>query len=456
MLRPILIISSLALAAAAHAAEAGKVIFAAGAAQVAGKAGAEGSSVQEGELLSTGKDGFLYVKTIDNGLFILRPNTTARIVAYHIDQKNPANTRIKLELISGVARSKSGEAVKLARQNFRFNTPVAAIGVRGTDFTVYTDQETSRVAVLTGGVVVSGFAGSCSPDGAGPCEGAASRELFAGQRGQLLQVKRGDTAPQLLQSSGNGPDQVSPPRADEPVAVKSAAPAGPILDARKSDTLEKLVNQAPQQPGKPVDPVQMPPIVPPETSPPVVEVPVEPKPEPQLPQLPERSLQWGRFVDLADKPATIGLTGPAGSERLIGGEYVIFRTAGRDYVTPERGNASFKLQGGEATIRYASSSATTTAAMQNGLLELDFGKASFVTSFDLVNGADRYRMMAEGIVTSDGRFANSAYDRAFRPQSNNMQVDGLLSNANGGSAAYLFDRNLDNERSVKGVTYWAK
>lgn len=462
MLRRILIISSFTFAAAAHGAEAGKVIFAAGAAQVADKAGAEGTPVQEGELLVTGKDGFLYVKTIDNGLFILRPNTRAKIVSYRIDQKNPANTRIKLELISGVARSKSGEAVKLARQNFRFNTPVAAIGVRGTDFTVYTDDETSRVAVLTGGVVVSGFAGNCSPDGGGPCEGAASRELFAGQRGQLLQVRRGGAAPQLLQSGGSGPDQVSPPRADEPVAKTGGGnTAAPILDARKSDTLEKLVSQV-QQPG----PVTTPPYIPPETSPPdtsppdplppVAEVPVEPTPEPQQPQLPERALQWGRYADLADKPATIDFSGPAGSERLIGGEYVIFRTAGRDYVTPERGNASFRLQGGEATIRYVNSEATTAASVQNGLLEIDFGKASFLTSFDLVNGSERHRMMAEGIVGGNGRFANGSYDTAFRPQANNMLVDGLLSHDKGGTAAYLFDRTLDDNRRVRGVTFWAK
>ncbi|WP_292040139.1 FecR family protein [Massilia sp. UBA6681] len=451
MLRPILIISSLAIAFQAQAAEAGKVIFAAGAAQVADKAGAEGTPVQEGELLSTGKDGFLYIKTIDNGLLILRPNTQAKIVSYRVDQKNPAKTRIKLELISGVARSKSGEAVKLARQNFRFNTPVAAIGVRGTDFTVYTDQETSRVAVLTGGVVVSSFAGNCSPEGAGPCEGAASRELFAGQRGQLLQVKRGAAAPQLVPSNGGGPDQVSPPRADEPVALKSGSgTAVPVLDGRKADSLEKLVSQAPQIP--PPDPITMPP-----KAPPIVGVPSEEKPaEPQVPSLPERALQWGRFRDLADRPATIDFSTPKGGERLFVGDYVIFRTAGRDYVRPERGNASFKLQGGEATIRYINSEAVTIADVQNGLLDVDFGKASFVTSFDLVNGSERHRMVAEGIVAQDGRFANSTYDTTFRSQSNNMLVDGLLSNDKGGTAAYLFDRMLDEERRVRGVTFWTK
>src|SRR5213076_2375334 len=151
MLRQFVVIVSLAAAAQlASAAEAGKVIYVAGKADIADKAAAVGAPVQEGDMLTTGADGYVYVKTVDNGLFILRPNTRARITSYHVDAQDPANTRIKLELLSGVARSRSGEAVKLARQNFRFNTPVAAIGVRGTDFTVFTDQDTSRVAVISG------------------------------------------------------------------------------------------------------------------------------------------------------------------------------------------------------------------------------------------------------------------------------------------------------------------
>ena len=178
MMRRLIILASMTLmASAVQAAEAGKVIFVAGAAQVVERKALEGDAVQEGELLQTGADGFLYVKTADNGLFILRPNTKARIVAYQIDNANPENTRVKLELLSGVARSKSGDAVKRARQNFRFNTPVAAIGVRGTDFTVFTDDKTSRVSVLSGGIVMSGFGDACRPDGGG-------RDLHKGPQGQ--------------------------------------------------------------------------------------------------------------------------------------------------------------------------------------------------------------------------------------------------------------------------------
>ncbi|HWJ93388.1 MAG TPA: FecR family protein [Telluria sp.] len=436
MLRPFIFMCSLGLAAQAVAGEAGKVIFVAGSAQVAERAVAEGASVQEGELLTTGADGFLYVKTVDNGLFILRPNTRARIATYQVDRQNPANTRVKLELISGVARSKSGDAVKAARQNFRFNTPVAAIGVRGTDFTVYTDQDASRVAVLNGRVVVSGFGGACAPEGGGPCEGAASRELSASQRGQLLQVRRGQAAPQLVQGGGNAPDQVSPPRADEPLAKVGGA-GDPSLDAKKGDSLEKLVEKLPQQPTLPVTP------------PPVV---VD---QPQLPSGPQRELQWGRWTSLAGAAPTATFAGPDGAERIVGGNYVLFRTAnGPEYVTPERGSVAFNLKGGEAFVLNDDPAKSPIAAqLKNGLLNVDFGSAMFTTSFDLVFGSESYKMMADGPVSSAGRFGNNYYER---PATNNMQVDGFLSNANGGSAAYIFHRRLDDTRTTNGVTYWAR
>jgi hypothetical protein len=429
MLRRLIFACSVALATQVHAAEAGKVIFTAGAAQIADRPGAEGAPVQEGELLSTGTDGYLYVKTIDNGLFILRPNTKARIVSYHVDTREPANTRVKLELLSGVARSKSGDAVKLARQNFRFNTPVAAIGVRGTDFTVSTDQDTSRVAVLTGGIVVSGFGAACRPEGGGPCEGGASRELSATQRGQLLQVKRGQLAPQLLAISSGSPDQVSPPRADEPLA-KSGGGADQMLDAKKSDSLDKSLAQ---QPG-PSAPVVL-------TPPPVVAV-VTP-PEPQL--------QWGRWAAVAGQAPTATLS--AGPESIVSGNYIISRPAGTSYVSPERGNVAFTLKGSEASIvNDDPARAAVAAQVHNGLLSVDFGKASFTTSFDLVAGSETFKMAASGPVNSVGRFGNNLYDSQM---SNNMQVDGMLSNANGGSAAYVFQRRLDDTRKANGVTYWS-
>jgi hypothetical protein len=444
MLRHLLIIISLAFAAqAVQAAEAGKVIFVAGKAQVAERQTSEGALVQEGDMLSTGADGFIYVKTIDNGLFILRPNTRARIAAYHVDTENPANTRVKLELLSGVARSRSGDAVKLARQNFRFNTPVAAIGVRGTDFTVFTDQDMSRVAVISGAVIVSGFASGCRPEGAGPCEGTASRELSAVQRGQLLEVQRGQSAPQLMQGGALGPDQMTPPRGDEPIgknggvnSSSSIVSADPNLDAKKSGSLAQAIAQVPSTP---VDVVPQPPVV-------VVE-------KPPVPELPERQILWGRWQTLLDQPANIAFTGPAGSERITGGNFVLFRTAGKEYVAATEGNVGFSLKNSEAYIFNDNpAKATVKAAVENGQLNVDFGKATFATSFDLTSNSEVFKMKATGDLRNDGRlFGNSG----FTPTTN-MTVNGALSNENGGSAAYIFQGRLDATRSTNGVTYWGR
>ena len=432
----------------AQAAEAGKVIFVAGKATVADLPAVDGAPVGEGQMLSTGADGFLYVKTVDSGLFILRPNTKARIVTYHVDEKNPANTQVKLELLSGVARSKSGNAVKQARQNFRFNTPVAAIGVRGTDFTVFTDDHTSRVAVLTGAVVVSGFAGACNPQGAGPCEGSASRELSAAQRGQLLQLQRGQATPQLLQSSPLSPDQVSPPRPDEPLAHAGSAGGGATtvtgqtnLDVQKAISLNEAVNKAP--------PVVSPPDVPP---------PTPPTPVPPTIALPDRGIVWGRWQVVAGRPPTFNLANTAEQNDVLSlnGNYALLRTRGPDtYVAPSNGSIGFQLRNSEAFV-YTDYTpgyrVETPATLSNGVLSVDFGKQSFATSVDMTSQAGNATLQATGAVGADGQL----HGDGANGRTNIMNVRGLLSNQNGGSAAYIFDSRLDDKRTVNGATYWEK
>ena len=438
MLKQVTAIASLVLfAQCAHAAEAGKVIFVAGQASVVDRQVAEGAAVQEGDLLQTGADGFLYIKTLDNGLFILRPNTKARIVAYHIDAKQPANTRIKLDLISGVARSKSGDAVKQARQNFRFNTPVAAIGVRGTDFTVFTDENTSRVSVISGGVVVSGFAGGCRPEGTGPCEGAASRELSAAQRGQLLQIKRGSAAPQLMEGAAVAPDQPVTPHGVPLVGASSVGGAvigvvpQPNLDVKKTESLEQPTAQVPPT-------VTTPPVLPP----PVV----------SGPELPERQILWGRWQPIKGDAATVSLKNQKAELIALNGNFALLRTAGKDFVVPERGEAGFALKGSEAFMYsdFGAARLVTPAQIQNGKLNVNFGARTFATSFDLATKSDLFRLQSQGTVSADGRL----YGDAANQRAGYVDVQGLLSGDKGGSAAYIFNGRIDSIRSVNGVTYW--
>lgn len=442
-LRPVLATFAMLCAVPALAAEAGKIIFVAGSAQVAGKPALLNAAVQEGELLTTGAAGYIYIKTVDNGMFILRPNTEARIASYHIDAANPANTRIKLELLHGVARSQSGEAVKLARQNFRFNTPVAAIGVRGTDFTVFTDQEVSRVAVLSGGITMSGFGGGCRPEGSGPCEGAMARELSASQRGQLLQVQRSQTAPQLLQGGSLAPDVVAPPRSDEPGGklggAAAATAAEPSLDPRKSNTLQQIV--ATQVAGGDKSTVidKTPEVV---TPPAVVE-----------PVAPLRTVNWGRWQAVAGQPATTTLSKSDAERLAFNDAFVLFRSKeGTAYVTPEHGSVGFNLSQSEAYVKNQSTASITAASVENGKLLVDFDKSQFTTSFDLLTQGERFALKNTGEVTRDGQMFGGAVLGSGGV--NTINVNGVLSGK--GDATYLFQGRLDASRTVSGVTYWTK
>jgi len=435
------------LGQSASAADAGRIIFAAGKASVGEQPALEGGTVQEGQLLATGSDGYIYIKTADNGLFILRPGSQARIATYRVDKANPANTQVKFELLHGVARSKSGEAVKQARQNFRFNTPVAAIGVRGTDFTVFTDEQTSRVAVLTGAVVVSGFADACSRDGIGPCQGAASRELSAAQRGQLLQVTRGQAAPQLLSGSPLSPDLVSPPRNDEPVAKADGGVTGaPSLEIKKVSALAANVDQ----------PVVKPPVLPPPEVPAPPVVPEQPQ-LPSTPQQPPSGLIWGRWVQFDAFYPKIYLAQEMGKATLIAqnGDYALLRSPGAEFVAPNNGSVGFALRDSDAIINtnYGYGIRTAVSAtVANGTLNVDFGSRSFATGFDIISGSESIPFRAVGTVRDDGRLAgDQANDRPGY-----VNVQGLLSNDKGGSASYIFDGRIDTLRTVNGATYWLR
>lgn len=426
MFRQILTATALLLAAGfAHAGEAARIVFVAGKVEVAGAQLALGGSVQEGDDIATGADGYLYLKTIDEGFLILRPNSRARIVAYHVDPRQPANTRIKLELARGVARAISGEGAKQAKQNFRFNTPVAAIGVRGTDFTVYTDQETSRVAVISGGVVVSGFTGSCGPEGSGPCEGATSRELFARQSGQVLQVTKGQASPQFLPASSNAPDMVAPPRTDEPAAKTSSTTIGvPMaasldLDPQKTTSLQTAV-QTPQ--------------------------PVAPEPA--------RTIQWGRWQTVLDQAANIDITKLRNEgARLIalGDQLALLRTQAGEWQIPNTGILNFGLRESAAYIN-EEGRGLYVAKVENGRLQVDFGKQTFSTGFDLVNETERFKLQAQGGVTKDGLLLGDS--QLIAPT--NMAVNGVVAPDKGGTAAYLFQSRIDATRLATGATYWTK
>ena len=466
---------------AACAQAVGTVVQAVGNARIAGQPANLGNVVQAGQPLTTGEASYLYIKTTDGGFLILRPGSTAQVIAYQVDAANPANSQFKLELSQGVARSISGSAVKNARQSFRFNTPVAAIGVRGTDFTVYTDDQTTRVSVLTGGVVVSGFGGGCLPQGNGPCEGANKRELFAGQAGQILQVLRGQASPQILNASPLAPDLTAPPRPDEPpkpvasatapVSVSVPAPiaALPLASAPLEPNLAqvKLValdTSTPRVTATNTVPVVAPlPVavvvtqtVPAEVPLPVPVVVVQPAPVVVVPPTPlVPALVWGRWQALANSPATTDLPAIMSAGRLVGANsyYALARSTGTPWESPASGGVSFSLDSAQALVRTDGTGATAAAAVQNASLSVNFAASSFATRLDLLAQNKTTTLTAEGSVGKDGLFGNGTQ---FAPGSSMMVQGALASHGAGTRAAYLFQSRLDGATTAYGVTSWIK
>jgi hypothetical protein len=459
-----LAISLSGLASVTEAAEAGRLVLVIGEVQSAHRPAVLGAAVQEGDELSTGADGYVYMKTIDNGFLILRPNSKARITAYHIDQSNPANTRVKLDLLDGTARSISGQSVKQARQNFRFNTPVAAIGVRGTDFIVFTDQQNSRVSVASGGVVMSAFGGACVPAGGGPCEGSASRELFAGQAGMLLQVTRGQTIPELLHSPALAPDLRTPPRSDEPVGKPPGAATLPLpelsLDPKKGSNpllTGPIAAVAPDPVPAPIVNVPVPEPVPP----PVVTVPVpDPVPPPivtvpvPLPPVVVRSppeVMWGRWeavAGVAPDPAVRAKLndGSFGSGYVVG-SYVIKRLANATFVLPREGRASFALTGSEVTLQKTGQQPVAAQA-RNGHLDIDFVARTFATGLTVVGSGTQLEVSGKGDITRKGELVNGPLSDAV--------VRGYLGGARAEEAGYLFKSLSNPNLTAAGATTWSR
>jgi hypothetical protein len=432
-------------ASLAWAGDAGRVVFVTGQAQLANRAAVLDATVSEGDEIVTGADGYVYVKTVDNGFLILRPNSKARVTAYQIDKKNPANTRVKLELEKGVARAISGEGVKQARQNFRFNTPVAAIGVRGTDFIVYTDNLTSRVSVVSGGVVMSPFTAACSADGAGPCEGNASRELFAGQAGMLLQVQRGQTAPQLLNNPTLAPDQTEKPRPDEPVGKvsqgSSVAPTQVNLDPQRSElSLAAVRPAAPSNPTTP--PTSETPTPPPVITPPPV-VGVDPSPATPKPQ----EIFWGRWQTVAGVAVMPASLKDKNADVSFVDNYAIGRLKDSKLVMPTEGTVAFTLQNSEAYVQ-KNGGAEKLATVDSGKLNINFVDRTFNTALVVSSDADHFNVNGKGVVSNKGLMSNDP--------SSASTIRGYLSGTSAEEAAYIFKNTTYPGATITGATTWKK
>ncbi len=118
----------------------------------------EGSTVLVGDRLATSSDSRLQLRMKDGAVVTLGRNSELTIEAYTEDE---SLGRAALNVIEGTFLATSGAIAKLGPDRFTVTTPVATLGVRGTDVWGEQSGERLAVAMLSGeGVQVSTPQGS--------------------------------------------------------------------------------------------------------------------------------------------------------------------------------------------------------------------------------------------------------------------------------------------------------
>ncbi len=106
-----------------------------------------GASVIVGDQLRTGKGARLKLRMIDGTEISLGENTEFIVREY--EMRESAGIGV-LELTKGFFRAVTGKITKLRDNSFQVKTPLAIIGVRGTDFWGEQHPSRLRVAMLSG------------------------------------------------------------------------------------------------------------------------------------------------------------------------------------------------------------------------------------------------------------------------------------------------------------------
>lgn len=406
-----------------------------------------GDAVRVGDRLYTEAGGHVHVRFVDDALVSVRPSSTLDIVRYDYDAKNPSDSAVKFELSEGVARAISGEAAKSARQRFRLNTPIAAIGVRGTDFVVSADALSTRALVNEGSIVVAPFSSECSVEALGPC--AADAVEITQNTLQAVEVNQLASTPQLVASAsarvrtalrGSDTQAAAADIATGDIAATETQPASDTADSTdvyvESVANDKLV-------------------VAETTAAATVATAAEPEPLDFTPAAAltavttaDSQLVWGRWSDTDSGDDLFSI---AASDARVDRKPTISNLNGSILYRSEPNGAridsalsqvSFDLSAAQAF--FDSASGKFAMRVGGGALSLDFIERSFNTALNLDHAAT-------GAIdfTASGSILDGGY---LRLRSDSQNVLGAVS-TDGTEASYYFDQQIGSG-TISGITLW--
>ena len=435
----------------------------------------KGQTLQVGDRLLTGADGHVHARMVDNGFISVRPSARLQIQSYTYAPKNPSANRVGLLLETGVARTISGKAGEAAREHYRFNTPIAAIGLRGTDYVVQALPDTTRVSVLKGAVTLSAFGPGCQSSSLSPCLGPLVRELSAGSPHAYMEVRAQGGFPTIVlpQDGKPAPNKVAPPRPEELRVLVER----PLTTALATEVLRNPTPTPAQPVPEPLPPVPPPVVAVPEPTPvpapapeplppaPVVPPPVAPlptpvpppepppPPAPNAPPPPRPDIAWGRWSNVA-LPGTPTITSVAADDREItfGNAFFGLLRPANATQFPSSGVISMNYLQGEASLQTTQPGqpqVLTPAYLGSASLQLDFNKRQFATQLNATTlQGNTYELNAQGAIHAQGLLL-------VDPARSNMNLAGALSN-NAAEAGYLFDVNVAPHQNLVGATRWGR
>ena len=379
-----------------------------------------GDPVYVGDHIQTLANSQLHLRMVDNAFLALRPSSQLVISAYQYDKDQPQASKIRIDLEQGTSRAVSGKGGQAAKNQYRFNTPLAAIGLRGTDYTVWADAEKTRVSVAQGGVIVSPLGPDCLMSQLGPCASALSRELTSGTPNLFIEITA-NQAPKLLQKQSDTSSKATG------VSMASSAPA-------KLDTLQQSIEQ--KNVADQVNNVDAATNVANQTA------------------RYESIAKWGRWTALVQQL-------PQGSDTInkafaqipnleIVNSNDVFALAypGQTPIRlPDQGRAQFSLVAAEAYVK--DKEVLTRAGVKSGQLEIDFAQNLFNTQLAVaVNSATIDTVKSQGTIDRFGRMTSNG-------ALSNANVSGIVLNK-GLEATYLFDKSLASGGVLSGVAQWAR
>ena len=419
---------------------------------------ARGMVISVGDEIETLANGHVHIRFIDDALVSVRPNSRLSIDRYEFDASRPERSAVKFSLSEGVTRAISGEAAKSARDRFRLNTPVAAIGVRGTDFVVGAIAGATRAQVNEGAIVMAPYSAACSVEAFSPC--LANALELSGDSLQLAALTADESVPRMLPPQHVRRPDFMQEEVKVALASVSAEPA-PAVTQVQPDAAEAVAGVSAQQ----SDSTQ---VLLEGTANPVVQnaevlvaQPVASRVDPELPpdftpavalttaDIGDRKLVWGYYAEMPQDANRIALSRNQAAEGRavsIGNlDYGLFRSDAEDgsrTLRQDLGIVGFQLSSAQAV--YNSATGIVALAVRDGNLDINFQDDTFSTALTL-----DHALTGQVDFAASGRLFDGGFFRALEAT---QKVSGAVS-FDGSEAGYLFERQLENGL-VSGLTLW--